>query len=249
MHDPPYRHGEEGGPMRMDEMSSAAFAEAVKKDPIVFLPMGAMEAHGPHLPLGTDTFQPEFVVKAVSDNVKGIVAPTINYGQHSSTRNFPGTIDISFDTLRALVMDILDAFQRNGIKKVVIVSGHLGSVHRSAIKLACERAARQGLAVMFLSDYELAYLKKPEVCEGQPDGHGGIIETSRIIDIRPDLVKEERTAGEFVETHFMVRADAECCLPQGFGGDARKANKEKGRFVNQFVIDALTDLVRQNFEG
>ena len=235
--------------MRMDEMSSASFAEEVKRDPIVFLPMGAMEAHGPHLPLGTDTFQPEFVVKAVSDNVNGIVAPTINYGQHSSTRNFPGTIDISFDTLRAMVMDILDAFQRNGIRKVVIVSGHLGSVHRSAIKLACERAARQGLKVMFLSDYELAYLKKPDVCEGQPDGHGGIIETSRIIDIRPDLVKEERTAGEFVDTRFMVRADAECCLPQGFGGDARRANKEKGRFVNQFVIEALTDLVRQNFEG
>jgi creatinine amidohydrolase len=102
---------------------------------------------------------------------------------------------------------------------------------------------------MFLSDYELAYLKKSDVCEGQPDGHGGIIETSRIIDIRPDLVKEERTAGEFVDTHFMVRADSEHCLPQGFGGDARRANKEKGRFVNQFVIDALTDLVRQNFEG
>jgi len=235
--------------MRMDEMSSADFAKAVKKDPIVFLPMGAMEAHGPHLPLGTDTFQPEYIVKSVSDNVDGMVAPTINYGQHSSTRNFPGTIDISFDTLRALVMDILDAFQRNGIKKVVIVSGHLGSVHRAAIKLACERAARQGLKVMFLSDYELAYLKKPDVCEGLPDGHGGIIETSRIIDIRPDLVKEKRTAGEFVDTHFMVRADAECCLPQGFGGDARRANKEKGRFVNQFVIDALTDLVRQNFEG
>ncbi len=60
---------------------------------------------------------------------------------------------------------------------------------------------------------------------------------------------EDEDRREFVDTHFMVRADAECCLPQGFGGDARKANKEKGRFVNQFVIEALTDLVRQNFEG
>ncbi|NLX47235.1 MAG: creatininase family protein [Euryarchaeota archaeon] len=235
--------------MRMDEMSSAAFAEAVKKDPLVFLPIGAMEAHGPHLPLGTDTFQPEFVVNAVCENVGGIIAPTINYGQHSSTRNFPGTIDISFDTLRSLVMDILDAFQRNGVGKVVIVSGHLGSVHRAAIKLACERAARQGLKVMFLSDYELAYLKKTEVCEGMPDGHGGIIETSRIMDIRPDLVSSERTEGGFVDMRFMVRADAESCLPQGFGGDARKACKEKGRLVNQFVVDTLTDLVRKNFEG
>lgn len=230
-------------------MSSAAFADAVKKDPIVFLPVGAVEAHGPHLPLGTDTFQPEYVVNEVCARVGGIIAPTINYGQHSSTRNLPGTIDISFDTLRSLVMDILDALQRNGVAKVVIVSGHLGSVHRAAIKLACERAARRGMKVMFLSDYELAYQKKQDVCEGLPDGHGGIVETSRMMDIRPDLVSEQRTVGEFVDMRFMVRADAEACLPDGFGGDARKATREKGRFVNQFVIDSLTDLVRQNFEG
>jgi len=71
--------------MRMDEMSSASFAEAVRKDPIVFLPMGAMEAHGPHLPLGTDTFQPEFVVKAVSENVGGIVAPCVLWSWTSWT--------------------------------------------------------------------------------------------------------------------------------------------------------------------
>ncbi|MCG7845308.1 MAG: creatininase family protein [Methanomassiliicoccales archaeon] len=235
--------------MRIDEMSSATFAEAVKADPIVFLPIGAIEAHGPHLPLGTDTYQPEFVVNAVCERVGGLVAPTINYGQHSSTRNFPGTIDISFDTLRSLVIDVLGAFQRNGIKNVVVVSGHLGSVHRSAIKLACEHMARQGLKVMMLSDYELAYLKKADVCEGLPDGHGGIVETSRMIDIRPDLVSAERTAGEFVDTDFMIYPDPQRCLPQGFAGDARLASKEKGRLVNEYVVNALTDLVRKNFEG
>lgn len=235
--------------MRIDEMSSAAFAEAVKDDPVVFLPMGAVEAHGPHLPLGTDTFQPEHVVREVCGRTGGLIAPTINYGQHSSTRNFPGTLDITFDTLRALVTDVLAALQRNGIRKVVIVSGHLGSIHRSAIKLACEHAARQGMKVMMLSDYELAYDKKPDVCEGIPDGHGGIIETSRIMDIRPDLVSEERSVGEFVDMHFMVHADAERCLPQGFGGDARKASREKGRLVNEYVVNGLVDLVIKNFEG
>ncbi|MCX6650587.1 MAG: creatininase family protein [Methanomassiliicoccales archaeon] len=235
--------------MRIDEMSSTAFAQAVRADPIVFLPIGAIEAHGPHLPLGTDTFQPEFVVNAVSERLEGLVAPTINYGQHSSTRNFPGTIDISFDTLRSLVLDVLAALQRNGVRKVVVVSGHLGSVHRAAIKLACESSARQGLKVMMLSDYELAYLKKADVCEGLPDGHGGIVETSRMIDIRPDLVSADRTAGVFVDSHFMIHPDPERCLPQGFGGDARLASKEKGRLVNEYVIDTLIELVRKNFEG
>jgi len=235
--------------MRIDEMSSTAFAKAVQGDPIVFLPIGAVEAHGPHLPLGTDTYQPEFVVKEVCGRVGGLIAPTINYGQHSSTRNFPGTIDISFDTLRSLVTDVLGALQRNGVSKVVVISGHLGSVHRSAIKLACENLARQGLKIMMLSDYELAYLKKADVCEGLADGHGGIVETSRMIDIRPDLVSKERTAGEFVDSDFMIHPDPERCLPQGFGGDARHASKEKGRLVNDYVVNALTELVRKNFEG
>jgi creatinine amidohydrolase len=100
-----------------------------------------------------------------------------------------------------------------------------------------------------LSDYELAYLKKADVCEGLPDGHGGIVETSRMIDIRPDLVSSKRTAGEFVDSRFMIHADPKQCLPQGFAGDARRASKEKGRLVNEYVVNELTDLVRKNFEG
>ncbi len=230
-------------------MSSATFAKAVHEDPIVFLPMGACEAHGPHLPLGTDTFQPEEMVRQVCARVGGLIAPTINYGQHSSTRNMPGTIDITFDTLRALVRDVLDSLRRNGVRKVVVVTGHLGSAHMTAIKLACEEAARLGMMVMMLSDYELAYLKKADVCEGLEDGHGGIIETSRIMDIRPDLVSSERSAGEFVESDFMILSDPERCYPQGFAGDSRRASKEKGRLVNDFVVDSLTELVRKNFEA
>jgi creatinine amidohydrolase len=236
--------------MRIDEMSSTAFAEAVKDDPIVFLPIGACEAHGPHLPLGTDTFQPDWVVGEVAERVGGLIAPTINYGQHSSTHNMPGTISITFDTLRAMVKDVLESLHLNKVRKVVVVSGHLGSAHRSAIKLACEWAVKGlGMRVMMLSDYELAYLKKGDVCEGLEDGHGGIVETSRMIDIRPDLVAADRTRGEFIDSRFMVLPDPERCFPQGFSGDARLASKEKGRLVNQYVVDALSELVIKNFEG
>jgi creatinine amidohydrolase len=231
-------------------MSSTAFAQAVKGDPIVFLPIGACEAHGPHLPLGTDTYQPEWVVNEVARRVGGLIAPSVNYGQHSSTRNLPGTIGVTFDTLRSLVTDLLGSLHLNGVGKVVIVSGHLGSAHRTAIKLACEDAAKRlGMKVMMLSDYELAYLRKDDVCEGLEDGHGGIVETSRMMDIRPDLVSEERSAGRFVDSHFMVLPDPERCYPQGFAGDARRATREKGRLVNEYVVNELSKLVRRNFEG
>lgn len=231
----------------IEEMTSKEFAKIVKKDPIVFLPMGACEAHGPHLPLGTDTFQPVDAVRQVAERVGGIIAPLIHYAQHSSTHNLPGTISITFDTVRALVKDVLDSLRGNGINKVVVVTGHLGSAHRTAIKLACDDAALKGMKVMMLSDYQLAYLKKPDVCEGLEDGHGGLLETSRVMAIRPDLVSSKRTLGKFIDSDFMVLPDPESCYPQGFVGDASRATEEKGRLVNEYVVDTLTDLVRKNF--
>lgn len=236
--------------MRIDEMSSTAFAQAVRDDPIVFLPIGACEAHGPHLPLGTDTYQPEWVVNEVVRRVGGLIAPSVNYGQHSSTRNLPGTIGVSFDTLRSLITDLLDSLHSNGVRKVVIVSGHLGSAHRTAIKLACDSAVKcLDMKVMMLSDYELACLREDDVCEGREDGHGGILETSRMMDIRPDLVSEERSEGRFIDSRFMVLPDPERCYPQGFVGDAGLATAEKGRLVNEYVVKELSELVRRNFEG
>ncbi|MCG7840614.1 MAG: creatininase family protein [Methanomassiliicoccales archaeon] len=236
--------------MRIDELSSTAFAKAMEADPIVFLPLGACEAHGPHLPLGTDTFQPEETVTQVAKRVGGLVAPTINYGQHSSTLNMPGTISLTFDTLRSLVKDILESLHRNKVHKVVVLTGHFGSVHRIAIKLACEHATQHlGMKVMMLSDYQLALHLEKEICQGLEDGHGGLLETSRIMDIRPDLVAKERSHGEFVDSGYLIVSDPERCFPKGFSGDAGLASEEKGRRINTYIVDTLTELVRANFEG
>jgi creatinine amidohydrolase len=234
--------------MKISEMSSTAFAEAVKADPIVFLPMGACEAHGPHLPLGTDIFQPEMVVEEVVKRVGGLIAPTLNYGQHSSTHDMPGTIGITFETLRLLVKDVLESLHQNHVSKVVVVTGHFGGVHRTAIKMSCEGAAKRfGMKIMMLSDYELAVHKEKEICQGLEDGHGGLLETSRIMDIRPDLVAEKRSKGEYVDADHMVLADPGRCFPKGFSGDASLASEEKGRRINAYVVDALTELVRRNY--
>jgi creatinine amidohydrolase len=233
--------------MRIDEMTSDEFAEAVERDPVVILPMGATEAHGPHLPLGTDAFQPEAIADAVAERINGLVAPPIKYGQHSSTRNLPGTIGITSSTLRAMVVDILESLHRNGIRKVVIISGHAGSVHMAMIKDACEDVVRRyQMDVTFLADYDIGRNLQEEIGAGPGDGHGGMMETSRIMALRPDLVPRNRTKGEFVSSGYSVLSDPERCYPQGFVGDAAKASAQAGKRLNDYIIDALSDLIRRD---
>jgi len=234
--------------MRLEELTSAEFAKWAKKDPIVFLPMGATEAHGIHLPLGTDSYQPEALCERLADAFEGLVAPTIRYGQHSSTKNLPGTLALRSDTVKAVVTDILESLVRNGIRKVVIVSGHAGSLHLAAIKDAGEAAVqRTELKLMVLTDYDIAYRFPLPANKDYPDGHGGLIETSRVLAVRPDLVKGKRRKGRFLDKNYMIVPNPETCYPEGMVGDPTKATAELGQEIDEFIFTRLAALIKNNF--
>ncbi|MCU0861920.1 MAG: creatininase family protein [Methanomassiliicoccales archaeon] len=233
--------------MRVEELTSAEFAKFMRKSPVAFVPFGATEAHGPHLPLGTDSLQPEALCDALADRLDGLVFPPVRYGHHSSTRNMPGTMALSYDTLRSLTKDILESLERNGVSRAVIVSGHAGSLHLAALRDAAEDFVRRSpMRLMVLTDYDIAYRYPLPEEKDWPDGHGGIVETSRILAIRPDLVKDKRPRGLFQDKRFMIVANPETCMPEGMVGDATKASAELGGKVNAFILDRLAELVERN---
>lgn len=232
--------------MHIEEMTTTELKKEIDRNPVVILPVGATEAHGPHLPLGTDSFQPEAVADMLASRIGGLVAPPIKYGHHSSTRNMVGTIGISFDTLRALVREVMEALIADGIRKIVVLSGHAGHVHLAALKVAAEEVVAGGeVSVMLLADYDLAWEVSEEMGMKGDDGHGGLIETSRIMAIAPDLVRDGRGRGEFVDQEHMVIADPEVCYPQGYAGPAEDASPELGRKVNDHVVNRLEDIIRR----
>jgi creatinine amidohydrolase len=235
--------------MRIEEITTKQFAQLVMKDPLVFLPIGATEAHGIHLPLGTDSYQPQALCDALADEFDGLVAPLVPYGQHSSTRNMPGTIGLRSETLRAMVTDIIDSLVRQGVRKLIIISGHAGSVHLAAIREAAESATVRcpQLRLMFLTDYDIAY-KFPLPDSDFRDGHGGLIETSRILALRPELVGRKRPRGRFEDKRFMIVPNPEVCYPEGMVGDATKATAELGKKINDFIFKEMVHLIKQNFE-
>jgi creatinine amidohydrolase len=233
--------------MYLDEMTMPEFEEKVKQNPVVILPLGAIEEHGPHLPLCTDSIQPEYVAQKVAERTGALIAPPIRYGFCSSTKNFPGTITISFDTLRALIYDILTEFVRNGIKNIVVLSGHAGRVHMAALRLAAQDIVEESdVNVMVLSDYDIAYdLLDKDVTIPPDDGHSGLIETSRVMAIRGELVKGEGVPGKTRPPKFMVLKDPETHFPTGVMGDPKNASKEKGDEINEFIIQELIKMIKE----
>lgn len=236
--------------MRMEELTAEEFQERVDQNILVIVPIGATEAHGIHLPLGTDTFQPQMVADCLAKRIGALVAPALPYGNHSSTRNMPGTVNLQFDTLRALMRDILFSLADHGVKRILLLSGHAGSAHMIALREAAkELVTHRPVKVMLLTDYDLAreYASR---CEVDPhDGHGGAIETARMMAIRPDCVRARMVKGEFVDPGYLVLPDPERCFPQGMAGDPRMANAEMGEKMNQYVVDRLAEIIEKEMRS
>jgi creatinine amidohydrolase len=235
--------------MIFDEMTSREVSEKINEKSVAIFPIGAVEEHGPHLPLSTDSLQPEYVAMEVAKKLDNVyVLPIMKYGQCSSTRNFPGTISLSFETLQMIAEDVLSELHRTGFRNVVVLSGHAGRLHMAALKLAAERVLEEhDMKIMVLSDYDIAYAMK-EIEIPQDDGHAGMIETSRVMAIRPDLVKGIAKPCHPEFPKYRVIKDAEKYFPDGVMGDPQLANKEFGEKANRIIVDELAELVRKMVE-
>lgn len=218
---------------------------ALQPKPPLLVPAGIVEEHGPHLPLDTDTIQAVATCEAVAQRLGALVAPAIAYGNCSSTRNFPGSFSLSFDAVRLIAREVLLDCHRHGIGTVAFVSGHAGGAHMRALKLAAEEvvALHPAMRILVLSDYEL--LGGFEHPFPRWDGHAGGLETSRMLALRPDLVKGTAAPHQVKFADFLVDPHPERRFPTGVMGDPTLASAEIGRRANAWIADRLFEVLRQ----
>lgn len=235
-------------PILLEELTSKEFAALARKRPLAIIPFGAVEEHGPHLPLCTDAFQAEEIARRVAIELGAILCPSIRYGECRSTRNFPGTISLSSETVQSLAFEILSELARNGIDKMLVITGHAGSGHMAALRLGALRAVERmpDIRVMVLSDYDIAYDLRGKEFPTE-DGHGGEIETSRILHVRPDLVGRQRPKGKTRPPAYMILPHPEEHMPTGIYGDTTYASAAKGKRIDDYVVTKLSALVRKSF--
>ena len=233
----------------LDELSTKEAAVAAKAGVVVIFPVGSVEEHGDHLPLCTDSIQPEYVAVEVAKRTGCLVAPPFRHGVCNAGRNFPGTISIGFETLRMVARDVLAELVRNGFNRIIVLSGHAGSSHMVALRLAAQEVVKQPSPVsakktriMVLSDFDFAFEVK-NLGFPENDGHAGAVETSRVRAIRPDLVKGKGKAGAMNVPRFEVVPDPERYFVGGVNGDPTLASDAKGKAINAYVVEQVVKLV------
>ncbi|MDC9822674.1 creatininase family protein [Devosia sp. ZB163] len=207
-------------------------ATAIARGLIAVLPVGAVEQHGPHLPLLTDTVMAAGVARRIAEGCDGFLLPALAYGDAWTAEDWAGTLSLSPDTLRRSVEDIGRGLQRMGVRGLVTVNGHFGN--REPINLAARVLSEAGFPVLHL-DYPRLEALAGELMDSKPAGpgfyHADEVETSIMLALAPETVRMYRAAPEYPEFPELFGAEPmklSAFNRSGVFGDPRPATADKG---------------------
>lgn len=248
--------------IRICELNWVEYDRRLREEaPVVMLPVGSLEQHGPHLPMHCDSLIPTAICESVAQRSGGLVAPTINYGYKSQPKSgggnhFPGTTSLDGMTLISLVRDVIKEFARHGVRKIALMDGHYENnmFLVEGIDLALRELRRDGihdLSIAKLPYWEYASeatLDKafPDGFPGWPLEHAGVMETSMMLHLHPELVNMNKVPthppADF-SLHDMYPYDPATVPSSGALSSAAVATAEKGKmFMDEYVTGAAAAL-------
>lgn len=189
----------------MNQLSWVDYEARMRREqPVIFVPIGALEQHGPHLPLGTDAMLSTAVAADTAAMVSGLVAPALSYGYKSQPKcgggqHFCGTTSVDAATLIGSVRDAVREFARHGVTKLVFVNGHYENQWFliEGIDLGLRELGPQApLQVLRLEYWD--FMTEQTLAAVFPDGfpgfaleHAAVIETSLMLHYHPSLVRQD----------------------------------------------------------
>jgi len=231
------------GKIKLDEMTWIEAKEALRKARVVIIPLGAIEAHGPHLPLGTGAIV-EKIAEEVAKRVNGLLAPLIPYGQVWSLINFPGSITISDDDLYRFIIDICLSLKKHGAKNIAFISFHIGN--GTVIKKAARYLKdNHDMNVFYFVSSGLSRVR--DLCESKQWHknyfHAEEIETSIMLHIRPELVCMGEAKACYPDKkifeYYPLKWDELTDI--AVIGDPTVATSEKGRKMLNIIVEEIAD--------
>jgi creatinine amidohydrolase len=231
-----------------ENLTMPEFEELRRRTRTVILPLGSLEEHGPHLPLGTDAFHALELARRVALLREVLVAPPLFYGICRSTREHPGTVSLSGDALRAILKDLGREFYRQGLRNLVFISGHAGGTHMAAITEAGEALLEElpgvNLAVVNLLDLlREVLIGRTDLVKTKGDGHAGEIETAVMLAAYPHLVQGSATAEWPNFPKYILVRDKRSHWPGGVWGDPSPATKNQGENILQAETERLIQVI------
>jgi creatinine amidohydrolase len=173
-------------------------ARALAPDALVVLPVGAVEQHGPHLPVGTDYFAVEHIARAAAAELVGrvpaLVAPALPFGCSQHHLPFGGTLSLSTETYYRTLRDLAESLIVSGFRRIFILNGHGGNnelIQLVARDLALQHPAHLAAASYWTIAWDALVAAEAHAHAGLP-GHAGAFETALMLALRPALVREPR---------------------------------------------------------
>jgi creatinine amidohydrolase len=246
--------------MRWEELTAKNFQAFVEKcGGVCVLPLGVVEKHGNHLPLGTDMITGRAVCEAATEREPAVVFPYYFFGQIAEARHYPGTVSISHTALMDNMLYVCDEIARNGLKKIFIVSSHGGNNAFLPFFAQWFPGLHRDYTVYTGQLKFSAVRGNPKVTEmiGNADmgAHAGLSETAVIMHLRPDLVHMEdqppeegadlKRMDELKKAGIMTGFNWYGSFPNHFAGDPTLATPELGKVMVDIIVDELAKDIRR----
>jgi len=222
----------------LDELSWPEVGRILARDPRLFVPVGALQQHGPHLPLGTNTFIAREVAAAVSQKLGILRAPPFSYGVPTGGGPWAGTAGLRRKTFHRALNELLARWEDHGVQEFLVVTAHRYEPHVEAILLSL--TARSLTTVFDLHQMDVTRLVERDPAME----HAGELETSLMLHLAPHLVRSDEIT-DVVPDEGTLRRYTRGRVPtppqgsRGAVGSGSLASAEKGRAVFRYWVDTL----------
>ncbi|MBQ8829423.1 MAG: creatininase family protein [Burkholderiaceae bacterium] len=233
-----------------------------KSKGVAIIPVGSVEQHGLHLPVGTDTYVAMTLAEEAAGRTDAIVVPPVWFGWSPHHMVLPGTVTIRPEVLIELTYDIIKSLSEHGLKKIILINGH--RIVNVVWMQICAQRAQTDLGVT-IKIFDPAYMSKDIVGSlgFGPVGHAEEVETSHMMARYPDLVHLEKAVDNPIKDTPLYSVDpcythdTLCYVPStleharhaakvsgGCTGEPTKSDAEKGRIYHEHLVKNLVSVIQ-----
>ena len=253
---------ERSKPLYMAEMIWEDYISSINAGAVILIPCGALEQHGPHLPLKTDAFIAECFAGRVALETNSIVAPTFTYGNKSQALSgggqiFPGTTSLAPHTLSLMVKDVLREFFRHGAKKILLINGHGENSFPlfEGVDMAIENLGSSDVKVVVSGWWQFVnsdHIEKifPGDFPGWDLEHAATTETSLMLSFDPNSVRSDRIVDEtmgYIPPYTVFPQPVDLVPKSGLMSKAIPASRNIGDKLIAVAMEGFRELISREF--
>ncbi len=237
--------------MKSNDLQFLTWDEAkncLNKESVVVVPLGAQcKEHGHHLPLNTDWLMAQELKKRIESKVSAVFAPVINYAYYPAMTKYPGTVSLGYETMIGMVSDICHSFKNFGVRKFYILNTGISTL--KPLRSASEALLHEDIILRYTDLNKLLQSIKNSIEEQEGGGHADEIETSIMLELKPEIVKMQKAVKDFTGSGegplSPINDGTGVYSVTGSWGDPSLASKEKGRKLVEALVTGIISEINQ----